>query len=62
MGKARCGREPGFTAETVKLLEGYLQAGREWGLKAGVGGGGWRSWCNEDPATESESQSPVTSL
>lgn len=43
----RCGREPGFTAETVKLLEGHFQAGREWGLKAvcwGWGCGALERW------------------
>lgn len=34
VGMAQCEREPGFMAETEKLLEGHLGAGREWGLKA----------------------------
>lgn len=41
VGMAQCEREPGFMAETEKLLEGHLGAGREWGLKAVWGGGGF---------------------
>lgn len=59
---AQCEREPGFMAETEKLLEGHLGAGKG----VGVGGGRkllewglWRNcWWVRDPAMERESQSP----
>lgn len=57
VGMAQYERESEFMAEAEKLLEGHLQAGREWGLKAVLGRGLWRSWWGKDPATDRERQS-----
>lgn len=45
-------------AETEKLLEEHLRAGKEYGLKAVWGGGLWRSSRGRDPAMERESLPP----